>query len=143
MVEEDEVFDAKKYEKLNAVQTKFVKTMIPLNQRVVLVVTSYDGSPRYTGNEEGRYRINRTPIFGIVHWADEEGVSYYRYLIDGVGCEMGITPGELDWDGLECMQLTGGLLFPDIESPEDIASKMKWWKEHAKQSWEQEHENGR
>jgi hypothetical protein len=140
MSEEDNGFDPKMFEKLNATQTKCGKTFIPINQRTVFVRVSYEGSPRYNCKDEDRYCIDREPVFGIVHWADEEGVSYYRYLTDSSGCELGVSAGEIEpyWDADPDGRRVGGLLFPDIQPPEDIASEMKRWKEHAKQAWERE-----
>lgn len=131
-------YDPKMFEKDNATQTTSPKQFVPISQRAVWVRLYYEGSS-FRCPEDDRYVIRRLPVFGVVHWADADGVSHYRYLTDGSGCEIGTTPGEIEpyWDFDPQDPWKGGLIFPDTQTPEEIASEIDSWKSEAKRHWEE------
>ncbi len=82
MTQEDRMWESMKGEITTA-----RKTMIPIVPTIFLRVTQESSS--------GEWMVDQEPIYGIVHWQDDRGVSHYRYLTTGAD-EHGDAPGELD-----------------------------------------------
>lgn len=105
------------------------KTMTPLNQRAVHIRVLYQ-----VYKDKGDYDSRREPIFGIVQFA-EGGTTQYRYLTTASD-EDGTVPVELDpyW-GAE-YNWVEQIVFPDIQSAQDITTVIERLNKSAKWHWD-------